>query len=42
MKAEYLARTAVREKVPLDGISGDDVYAACSLMLMAVAGRLGA
>jgi hypothetical protein len=33
MKAEYLARLAGFEKIPLDGITSKDVYLSCLLML---------
>ncbi len=33
MKAEYIARAAMGEQVPLDGLTSKDVYLACSLML---------
>ena len=39
MKTEYLARTGLGERVPMDGITGADVYGACSLMLAAIAAR---
>jgi hypothetical protein len=36
MKAEYLARLAAHEKVPLDGINSGDVYLSCMSMLTIV------
>ena len=33
MKAEYLTRTALGEKVPLDGITNRDAYPSCVFML---------
>ncbi|MFC3742389.1 hypothetical protein [Paractinoplanes deccanensis] len=39
MKAAYLVRLAVGERVPLDGITSEDVYLACSLMWSVIAER---
>ncbi|MEU4420197.1 hypothetical protein AB0F81_06195 [Actinoplanes sp. NPDC024001] len=37
MKGEYLARTALNETVPLDGITSRDVYLCCTLLVCAIA-----
>ncbi|MEU4560956.1 hypothetical protein AB0F72_21465 [Actinoplanes sp. NPDC023936] len=36
LKVEYLARTAMREKPPMDGLTGRDVYMACWWMLAVI------
>ena len=37
LKTEYVARAALDEDVPIDGLTSKDVFLACSLMLMVIA-----
>jgi hypothetical protein len=37
LKTEYVARAALSEEVPIDGLTSKDVFLACSLMLMIIA-----